>query len=439
MKSTLLFCFLSLITVISPLYSQNSSKLIPSDSLYSFDENNAIRIAELKGISPQEMAYYLEISHRVYIKSKYNLPINSGNEITNQNSKIVLTNCTNEDFEDGSLTSPIPGTITILNPSGINGWISNAGTLIGSITGSCYLSNCCNLNPNAVQVIAPGPSGLIDQAIGASYPIHSVFGNTLNTNATTTNGFNSYGDWFVKINNLSASVNRITKTFSVNSTNYIFDFAFVAVMQGQHCCCDNAGISVRFKDCSGNLLSSVQQFSLAPSQSSVNCTSLPIMSNCFVMSPQDSIGHDSIYPTTILPGASYTKWIKKSVNLSALIGTCVKIEVSAFRCSYNGHYGYMYFDSQCRPGIVSNVNILNIRNNIKLYPNPNSGEFNLEIQIPINNGLIEVKNILGQSMLNEKVNQGTNNISTKNLSKGIYAYEVIDDNEIIFAGKFIVD
>lgn len=410
------------------VFAQNQ-QINPKDSLFGFNEQQARDIAPLKGITTDEMDMYMAISRREFIKSKYNIVSGTNPEIYAYSVKTASAVCVNEDFEEGSLTSPVPGTINITTANGINGWNASSGTNSGS-NGSCLLTGCCTGAPNAIQLIAPGPAGAVDPIIGASYPIHSVFGNTLNTAATALNGFNCYGDWFAKINNQTggAGLNRLTKQINVTPANVIFNFAYIAVVQGAHCCCDNGGVSIKFRDCLGNLLASASQFSISPS-AGAGCTPTGVCSS----------------PSTITvvnaatAGWYYNKWVNSSIDLSLWMGSCIRVEVTGIDCPYSGHGGYAYFDAQCASTVVNNINSLSNKANFNLYPNPNSGLFNVDISPSIVNGEIELRNVLGQIVYKQSVKQGNNQILTHNLAKGIYTYSVLQNKELVNTGKLVIE
>lgn len=406
------------------------SKVKHNDSLSGFNEQQARDLAPLKGITAEEMDVYMAISRREFIKSKYNLisqPVFYEVNITS--SKTSSAVCGNEDFEEAGIVNPVPTTLTISTVNGINGWTANSGTNSGT-NSSCLLQSCCGLAPNALQVIAPGPAGLIDPIIGATYPIHSVFGNNLNAAATALNGFNCYGDWFVKLNNQAAGagLTRLTKTITVTPSNVIFNFAYIAVVQGAHCCCDNGGVSIKFKDCLGNTLASASQFSISP-DASISCMPSGVCSSPSTITVVNA-------PT---PGWYYNKWVNSSIDLSLWMGSCIRIEVTAIDCPYSGHGGYAYFDAQCASTVVNSISELNNQANFNLYPNPNNGQFNLDIAKPIANGEIEMRNVLGQLVLKEEIKQGNNKINSQNLLKGIYTYAILLNKEIINVGKVIIE
>jgi hypothetical protein len=45
----------------------------------------------------------------------------------------------------------------------------------------------------------------------------------------------------------------------------------------------------------------------------------------------------------------YMAWRSNSINLSSLIGTSVKIRITAAGCIFGSHFGYAYFDASCSP------------------------------------------------------------------------------------------
>ncbi len=48
-------------------------------------------------------------------------------------------------------------------------------------------------------------------------------------------------------------------------------------------------------------------------------------------------------------------------------------------------------------------------------------------------------NSLGQKVHERKISQGENNITTNNLSKGLYHYTLSENKQVIHSGKIVVD
>lgn len=433
MKQYLLPIFSGIFLSVCSMNAQTETRIITNDSLEGFNEQLYRDAAKYKGIIAEEMDIYLSYSRRDFIKTKYNLYVSVPEKYIipeNYSAKTSTAACNNEDFEAFSSSYSIPSTINITTISGIPGWTSTSGTNSGS-QGSCQLSTCCSAAPNAIQVIAPGAGGLIDPIIGAAYPIHSVFGNNLNTLATTINGFNCYGDWFAKVNNSTggAGLSRLTKTLTVSPSNVIFNFAYIAVVQGAHCCCDNGGVSIKFRDCLGNLLASASQFSISP-VAGVGCSPTGTCSSPSTI---------TVVSSSVSAGWYYNKWVNSSIDLSLWLGSCITIEVTGIDCPYAGHGGYAYFDGQCASTVVNDIHINYINAGVNLYPNPTSGNFTLEIAREILNGEVEIRNVLGQLILLEKINKGANKLETPGLAKGIYTYNVLEDKKILNTGKLIIE
>jgi hypothetical protein len=85
------------------------------------------------------------------------------------------------------------------------------------------------------------------------------------------------------------------------------------------------------------------------------------------------------------------------------------------------------------------INEVNSENFSSLvYPNPNSGLFKLKIENSID-GEIIIFNVTGQKVYSQKIKFEENYIATKDLSKGIYFYEILDKNRKVAKGKFIID
>jgi gliding motility-associated-like protein len=332
------------------------------DSLEGFDEAAAIQGAFDAEAYGDEYKVYMYAAKRQYVDRKYNiihapapeLPTKSYNsyKAPNINAKanpgnpvIAVAACQNEDFEEGSLSSPVPGTITVATSAMVNGWTcQGANNSSGGTNGNCTNTYVYGA-PNPIKLIAPGAAGLTDAIIGSGYKIYSVFGSTAVTypgsstvTAANQDPFDNYGDWFIKLNDQTngSSVNRIVKTLTVTSSNALFQFAFISVLEGSHGCCDGGGFSLKVKIASP-------------------CTAAPVTTTCpqFTAAVQagcTSSGNTTTYLTSPVNSQwKYNKWKLNTLDLTSYIGSCVTIEVTAFDCTYTGHAGYVYFDAQCSP------------------------------------------------------------------------------------------
>lgn len=340
---------------VSPNY------IFPADSLSGFDEETAKQVVLNEGYFGEEFKVIMYYMKRDFVKAKYNLlspeplpvknlPYSNSNTTAKDhpgNPVIAVAACNNEDFEEGGLTTPVPGTITVAAPLSVNGWTINSGSNSGS-NASCVYKTMTG-NPNAVWVMSGGSTGLIDPVIGAGYPIYSVFGNTTTTypGATTANGFQCYGDWFIKMNNNTGgyTAHRMKKNINVTPANALFQFAFIAVLQSSHCCCTSGGFSIKVQlgcaPATPTLLGCPQFTATAPQASYCSGGVMACVS--------PSVGNTVTYLPAAAAGVSYNKWKLNTLDLTSYIGQCVTVEVEAFDCNAGGHYGYVYFDAQCMP------------------------------------------------------------------------------------------
>jgi len=425
MKKSLLFASAIVLLNFTSAFSQDY-KLSLNDSLTGFDETSVKAEAPYRGVTLEEMSFYLAAQRRDFIKQKYHLK--SANEPAFDYSLLAKTAaaaCVNEDFEEGSLTSAVPGTIVVTSTNQINGWTAWGSNNSGAgINGNCTNTYSYS-NPTVVQLIAPGAAGLTDAIIGSGYRIYSVFGDTTikYPNAALQDAFNHYGDWFAKINNqiAGASVNRLTKTINVTPSNVYFNFAVLLVMEGSHGCCDGGAVSIVFKDCLGNMLATAQQYSIAQGTACATSSSI------------------SILTSTVNPSWKYSPWSNSSIDLTPWMGQCVVAEFTAFDCIYTGHAGYAYVDAQCAPVVVNGINTPANYAYYKIYPNPSAGYFNLDISKGISECENVVRNVLRQIVLKQNVIQGENSIKTEDLAKGIYNYSVMQNKVVVSVGKVVVE
>ena len=80
-----------------------------------------------------------------------------------------------------------------------------------------------------------------------------------------------------------------------------------------------------------------------------------------------------------------------------------------------------------------------ILNSLNIYPNPNNGEFTVEIyDVRITNYELRVYNILGDEIIKFKIVNQKSNIDLSQYPKGIYNLQVVSDR-VIFNKKVIIE
>ncbi len=79
---------------------------------------------------------------------------------------------------------------------------------------------------------------------------------------------------------------------------------------------------------------------------------------------------------------------------------------------------------------------------ISLYPNPNNGEFTIQLSVVRGQLSVEIYDVLGEKVLTETLRsaQGDNSIDLTNQPNGIYLYRVIGENgTLVGEGKVVVE
>ena len=72
---------------------------------------------------------------------------------------------------------------------------------------------------------------------------------------------------------------------------------------------------------------------------------------------------------------------------------------------------------------------------VSIYPNPNNGEFTIEL-VSVNNTYITITNVLGQIIKTQKA-ELMNRINLNTFDKGIYFISVMDNNQSVYRGSII--
>lgn len=347
------------------------SYVFPQDSLIGFNEIGAINSALKGGYFGVEYKVFMYRARRNFINEKYGYQnINS----FNKNKPLVVNTapCLNEDFE----SSPV-GPV-----SSVSGWTISEG----SNSNSCAMLGCCS-------AVATGSNSWI---VSTPYTVTA----TLPVISNSPLG----GSKVIQLNDQvinAGEIVRLEQTFSVTTSNSNFQYAYWAFIDGTgHACCDLPYLNILFYDCSSSLITSATMSLVAPGPSCVSST------------PPGWFQSTS--------GLSYhTSWVVNAVNLSSYIGSCVKVQVTVGDCDGWAHAGFCFFDAKCGPSITTGIGNNPLANeNIKLFPNPNNGEFIIQGR---EEDMITITNELGQIIKTIKLSR-ENNYSSKinGLPAGIY-------------------
>jgi sugar lactone lactonase YvrE len=84
------------------------------------------------------------------------------------------------------------------------------------------------------------------------------------------------------------------------------------------------------------------------------------------------------------------------------------------------------------------INEISINIQEKVLPNPNNGEFSIEISGLQKNYTLELINVLGQQILSKTLDQSKTDISL-NQNKGIYFYRIVSEDKVYSTGKIVIE
>jgi hypothetical protein len=333
--------------------------IFDNDSLLGFDEKAARATAVSEGYIGSEVKIKMYHLKREFIIEKYNLHkptlLSNTNNYLNANRPTALTGCVNDDFE-----ASLPGVVTFSNQ--VSGWTLNSGyngnlsststnTILqyypGGLTGasSCNLLGCCPIPTMNSEIIdCSSPGGYLDNGIGSTYPIFSVFGTGTVQGATSTNTHipeGLLGNNVLRINDKISgdwSIEKLSKSFLVTPTNSFYQYAFISVITPGHGCCDAGGFQIRLLNATTNATIPCSSFSVsAPSAQCANTTSIQYYISLT----------GAPYTSTSIASYIYSKWKLNSLDLSPYIGKTLTFDIVVTDCSAGGHFSYMYFDAEC--------------------------------------------------------------------------------------------
>ena len=74
---------------------------------------------------------------------------------------------------------------------------------------------------------------------------------------------------------------------------------------------------------------------------------------------------------------------------------------------------------------------------VKIYPNPNNGEFVVNLGTYNSNMTLEVYNVLGEKVVSEKITSETTQVKLNNKANGTYIVKIMQDNQMIYKSSII--
>src|SRR5207245_22270 len=122
---------------------------------------------------------------------------------------------------------------------------------------------------------------------------------------------------------------RIQQTFPVTSSNALFQFAYMAALNGTgHTCCSQPYVRITLIYCMNNLIACPQVSITPPGPSCATVSATGWSTNAL--------------------GYSYTSsWQVRSLDLTPYMGSCITVQITIGDCDGWAHFGYGYVDCLC--------------------------------------------------------------------------------------------
>lgn len=94
----------------------------------------------------------------------------------------------------------------------------------------------------------------------------------------------------------------------------------------------------------------------------------------------------------------------------------------------------------CVVGCIQGVeNISAYAFNVLAYPNPNNGSFHLDLDQQLSKASLLIYDTFGQTVHQQAISGGSNQVSTGNLAPGIYYYNVLRNGRKLGTGKLVIE
>ncbi len=163
--------------------------------------------------------------------------------------------------------------------------------------------------------------------------------------------------------------------------------------------------------------------------SSVTVNALPVL----ITSTTNTLLCTGETTTLSVTGAISYTWSTTDNTTDIIVSPTVQTTYTVDGTDYNGCVNSTTIMQDVSLCTSINSLIVNQNSHIVLYPNPNNGSFNIELNVT---SQISITNAMGQFVLTETMKKGKHNLDIQNQSNGIYFIKVIQDGkEYMF--KFI--
>ncbi len=129
-----------------------------------------------------------------------------------------------------------------------------------------------------------------------------------------------------------------------------------------------------------------------------------------------------------------------NVAINSQLNAPIGLSIDAFDNLYICDQHNQRVRTICSTNCVAGITAYSINDkNALLYPNPNNGSFNLQLNSGIENAELHVINSYGNKVYEQKIFFGQNDISIQNLASGLYSYIIIKNKTQLQTGKLSIE
>lgn len=167
----------------------------------------------------------------------------------------------------------------------------------------------------------------------------------------------------------------------------------------------------------------------------LTCTLTPNTPTLSIVSSSNVICTGNSATLTASGATTYT-WNNNSTGASIVVSPTTTTQYLVYSTNANGCSSAVHTQS-----VVACTGLLDIHlsANIKLYPNPVNGKFNVEIGSDLENAELTLYNTIGQLVLKKEMRAGLNEIDVNKLATGYYYVVLKSKGIIVYQEKLIVE
>jgi len=133
---------------------------------------------------------------------------------------------------------------------------------------------------------------------------------------------------------------------------------------------------------------------------------------------------------------SNTNWRTDTIKIPA-IAAATSVMFSFENVSGNG--GALYIDNIKIPGGTTDVPTISSNPSVKVYPNPNSGQFTIGLANTSGNSYVKIYNVLGEEVYTSSLKNEDNQVNLNSQPKGVYIYRIFTETgSPISTGRLVI-